>query len=99
MGAGTYALARRGNVWAVLPARTRTAINGMVGMVGVQAALGISTLLCYVPISLAACHQAGSLVLLTLTGVGLHSLRGIPMAATHVAAGALPATALVGGAG
>eukprot|EP00622_Pseudochattonella_farcimen_P004870 FR740374.1.p1 GENE.FR740374.1~~FR740374.1.p1 ORF type:complete len:268 (+),score=8.75 FR740374.1:66-806(+) len=82
--AGTYALARRGAVWALLPTRTRAAMNGMVAMVGVQAALGVSTLLLYVPISLAACHQAGSLVLLTLTGVGLHSLPGVPLKASHI---------------
>ena len=45
--AGTYGLARRGNVWAVLPSQTRVALNGLVGMVSAQAALGISTLLLY----------------------------------------------------
>ena len=55
--AGTFLLASRNGIWTVLPAFTRTAMTGALGMVGVQVALGISTLLLYVPIELAAAHQ------------------------------------------
>jgi cytochrome c oxidase assembly protein subunit 15 len=40
-----------------------------------QMSLGIATLLHYVPISLAACHQLGSLVVLTTGIYSAHSLR------------------------
>ena len=40
-----------------------------------QMSLGIATLLNYVPISLAACHQLGSLVVLTSGIYSAHSLR------------------------
>lgn len=39
-----------------------------------QVGLGITTLLLYVPIPLAAIHQAGSLVLLTFITTLIHSL-------------------------
>lgn len=48
-----------------LPSRARLAVNTLVGMSFVQVGLGISTLLCYVPVSLAALHQSGSLALLS----------------------------------
>jgi len=71
----TLVAARRGQVWAVLPSETKTALIATVGMAGAQVALGISTLLLYVPIPLAAAHQAGSLVLLTLLSWSVHSMR------------------------
>ena len=39
-------------------------------------ALGISTLLLYVPVSLGSAHQAGALTLMSLAVAALHSLRG-----------------------
>jgi cytochrome c oxidase assembly protein subunit 15 len=71
----TLVAARRGQVWAVLPSETKTALAATVGMAGAQVALGISTLLLYVPIPLAAAHQAGSLVLLTLLSWSVHSMK------------------------
>ncbi len=67
-------------LWAVsrrapLHPRGRLAINAMLGMVGVQVGLGISTLLYFVPTPLAASHQAGSLTLLTFAVWFLHELR------------------------
>eukprot|EP01034_Spumella_vulgaris_P025595 gene25595-32067_t len=60
--------------WSALPRVSQRAFHAVVGMVGLQVALGISTLLMYVPVPLAAVHQAGSLVLLTfITGL-VHSL-------------------------
>jgi len=48
-----------------LPSRARLAVNSLVAMSFVQVTLGISTLLLYVPVSLAAVHQSGSLALLS----------------------------------
>ncbi|EGG02756.1 uncharacterized protein MELLADRAFT_49716 [Melampsora larici-populina 98AG31] len=57
-----------------LPPTTSLWIRSMLGMVSIQVGLGISTLVYLVPTSLAAAHQAGSLVLLSLsiaTGISL----------------------------
>mmetsp|Transcript_12973 Transcript_12973/g.21291 ORF Transcript_12973/g.21291 Transcript_12973/m.21291 type:complete len:442 (-) Transcript_12973:346-1671(-) len=87
----TYAAARRGPVWGALPADARRSLAGLAGMVGVQASLGVATLLSHVPIELAATHQAGSLVLLGLGTKFVHSMRFA--AARHTAAAAAAATA------
>ena len=58
-----------------LPGALRWRAHLLLGMIGVQIALGISTLLLHVPIALASLHQAGALVLLTLTLYLLHGLR------------------------
>ena len=59
-----------------LPEEARWPIDLAAGMVAIQVMLGISTLLLVVPIPLAACHQAGAVMVLTLTLWALHSLRG-----------------------
>ncbi len=82
--AGTLVAARRGQVWTVLPAETRKALTVTVGMAGAQVALGISTLLMYVPVPLAAAHQAGSLVLLSLLSWSVHSLKFVKMSPATV---------------
>ncbi len=51
---------------ANLPRRTRWGLHFLVIALGIQITLGISTLLLYVPVPLAAAHQAGALVLLTI---------------------------------
>jgi len=83
----TYAAARQGNLWAVLPQPAKRSLNAMAAMVGVQISLGVATLLNYVPIELAASHQAGSLVLLGLGTRFLHSMKFVtfPAAATATA--------------
>lgn len=48
-----------------LTPRAKIALNSLITMSFIQVGLGISTLLLYVPISLAALHQSGSLVLLS----------------------------------
>lgn len=48
-----------------LPKASRRAMTAVVGLVGVQVVLGISTLIYLVPTPVAAMHQAGSLALLT----------------------------------
>lgn len=52
-------------VATALPKAGRKGMLGVVHLVSLQVALGISTLLYLVPIPLAAAHQAGSLALLT----------------------------------
>lgn len=60
-----FAYSRRGKVAAAMPTDVRKGMLGVVHLVSVQVALGISTLIYMVPIPLAAAHQAGALALLT----------------------------------
>jgi heme a synthase len=64
-----------GALWRALPSFSRVALNAVAGMSAIQVGLGITTLLLYVPIPLAATHQAGSLVLLTCITCAAHSLK------------------------
>lgn len=57
-----------------LPPALRRRAHLLLGMIGIQVTLGISTLLLHVPVALASAHQAGALVLLTLTLYLLHGL-------------------------
>eukprot|EP01138_Halocafeteria_seosinensis_P011723 gb/GECG01011980.1/.p1 GENE.gb/GECG01011980.1/~~gb/GECG01011980.1/.p1 ORF type:complete len:433 (+),score=26.50 gb/GECG01011980.1/:1-1299(+) len=66
--------ARRPSTWKYLPSRAQTALKAMGGMTVAQVSMGIGTLLLYVPIPLAACHQAGSLV---VWSTGLWLLHGL----------------------
>eukprot|EP00116_Pleurobrachia_bachei_P001447 sb/3461709/ len=58
----------------VIPGRARFACNALMAMGWVQVGLGVSTLLLHVPTWLAATHQQGSLVLLTLATWMFHEL-------------------------
>lgn len=58
-----------------LPNRVRYALHALLAMLAIQVALGIATLLFIVPVPLAAAHQAGALVLLTLALFVNHGLR------------------------
>jgi cytochrome c oxidase assembly protein subunit 15 len=69
-----FAYARTGRVAAVLPKNAKKGSLGLVHLVSLQAALGISTLIYMVPIPLAAAHQAGSLAVLTGALVLAHRL-------------------------
>ncbi len=67
-------------VWAAarrspLPAGPRRAIGLMAAMAVLQVALGIATLLLVVPVPLAAAHQAGAVILLSLILWGRHEVR------------------------
>ncbi|MBW0487988.1 hypothetical protein O181_027703 [Austropuccinia psidii MF-1] len=65
----------------LLPVSTLHFARGMMAMAAVQVGLGISTLVYLVPTGLAAAHQAGSLLLLTLSlGTGLSLRRPSPQA-------------------
>lgn len=57
---------RRPSIAMHIPANALRAIKATMHMAFLQVALGISTLVYLVPIPLAAAHQAGSLVLLSL---------------------------------
>jgi cytochrome c oxidase assembly protein subunit 15 len=57
-----------------LPARTRWGFHILLFILGIQITLGISTLLLFVPVSLAATHQAGALILLTASLFVSHEL-------------------------
>jgi cytochrome c oxidase assembly protein subunit 15 len=82
--AATLGLASRGAVWQALPVVARTSLVGMGAMVGVQVALGVTTLLMYVPLELAAAHQLGSLVLLSFSTAAAHTLAGVAFPAGRV---------------
>lgn len=58
-----------------LPNRVHYALHALLAMLAIQVALGIATLLYIVPVPLAAAHQAGALVLLTLALFVNHGLR------------------------
>lgn len=70
-----YAVKMRG---VILPPRARLALNTLVGMAFVQVGMGIGTLLLYVPVSLAALHQSGSLALLSFAIWFANELKRIP---------------------
>lgn len=57
------------------PRRARLAADLLLGATVVQIALGISTLLLFVPVPLAAAHQAGALLVFTAALFLVHSLR------------------------
>ena len=53
--------------WIVLVERARKVVNGMLIIIFLQVVLGITTLLLAVPTPLAAIHQVGAVLLLTMT--------------------------------
>ncbi len=61
-----------------LTARARHAIWLLLGMLALQIALGIATLLLHVPVWLAAAHQGGAVVLLSAALLVNHALRSPP---------------------
>lgn len=69
-----FAYARTGKVAAALPKNAKKGTTGLVHLVLMQAALGITTLIYMVPIPVAAAHQAGSLAVLTGALVLAHRL-------------------------
>jgi len=62
---------------AGLPKPVRAALHGLAAVALLQVALGIATLLLVVPIALAAAHQAGAVLLLTVAVVFRHTLRRV----------------------
>jgi cytochrome c oxidase assembly protein subunit 15 len=70
-----FLYARRGQVAAAIPRNAKKGVNGLLHLTLAQVALGISTLIYMVPLSLAALHQAGALAVLTGSLVLGHRLR------------------------
>ncbi|MDQ2802809.1 MAG: COX15/CtaA family protein [Pseudomonadota bacterium] len=69
-----------GAAWRTPLARgARAAVLALAGLVMLQYALGVATLLLVVPVSLAAAHQANAVLALTAALVALHALRPAPM--------------------
>lgn len=58
-----------------LPKRARLGFHLLLAMVMIQVTLGISTLLLHVPVSLAATHQGGALMLFTIALFTNHALK------------------------
>ncbi len=65
----------QGKLWEALPAETKRALHLQGAAVTTQIALGISTLLLYVPIPLAVAHQVGALGVLGSNVWVTHVLR------------------------
>lgn len=70
-----FAYSRTGRVAAAMPKDVKKGVFGMVHLVSLQVALGITTLIYMVPVPLGALHQAGALALLTGALVLGHRLR------------------------
>lgn len=70
---------------------THTALSAVLSMTFFQAALGISTLVLQVPLLLALAHQAGALILFTLTIWFAHTQHGALTPTTRIASPSLHA--------
>ncbi len=72
-------LAAVARLWPASAGAPRRALAAMAGLVGLQYALGVATLLLVVPIPLAVLHQAVAILLLsaTLTSLYLHRTRAL----------------------
>ena len=68
-------LKTRGSGGSALPAGARRCIDLVLGVTATQFALGIWTLLEYVPVPLGSAHQANALNLFTAVLLALHALR------------------------
>jgi len=73
-----YVYARRYK-WNNMPRPARGGFNALLGLASLQVTLGITTLLTYVPVPLAASHQAGAVSLLTAAIVLLRILGRKPL--------------------
>lgn len=62
----------------ILPPQARLAVNFLMGVAMMQVTLGVTTLVYFVPVPLAAAHQSGSLTLLSMSIWLLHALRRVP---------------------
>ena len=58
-----------------LVGRAKLGLNLMLGMVAIQFALGVATLLMVVPVSLGVAHQGGAMILFSIALFTLHALR------------------------
>ncbi|CAG9766770.1 unnamed protein product [Ceutorhynchus assimilis] len=80
---GTSTLALITSLWwlsrrRILPRRAYLATSALLAVGYLQVALGITTLLTYVPVPVAASHQSGSLLLLSTAVWLTHELKKLP---------------------
>lgn len=75
LSVAAYGLMPGGNAVLLLTPQVRNGLYAVGLATAGQFTLGISTLLCYVPISLAAAHQLGSIVVFTSGIYLVHALR------------------------
>lgn len=61
-----------------LPRSTRIALHTLFATASAQVVLGITTLLTFVPVPLAASHQAGAVTLMSVAAWLVHELRRLP---------------------
>ena len=83
---GTVFLLWAAGLRADLPKPACNALHALLAIAILQVALGISTLLLVVPIPLAAPHQAGAVLLLTVAVVFRHTLRAAAVMDARAAA-------------
>jgi cytochrome c oxidase assembly protein subunit 15 len=90
-GARLRASLAAANLSSLLTPQVTRGLHVMCGVTVAQVTLGISTLMLYVPVHLAACHQLGSLALLTSGLFLTHSLRYLGTAVRSSSKGGLEA--------
>lgn len=78
-----FAYSRTGKVAQALPKDAKKGALGLMHLVSLQVALGISTLIYLVPVPLAAAHQAGSLAVLSGALILAHRLH-VPQPTTRM---------------
>ena len=71
---------------STLPQRTQFAFHTLLGVVLAQVTLGIVTLLLIIPVPIAAAHQAGALVLFTVSLWVVHELGGTKQVSKSISA-------------
>lgn len=80
--AGVLSMWRYGSQLAALPPAARLMLHALAAATAGQVALGITTLLTYVPVELGAAHQAGAMVLFTLMLGLLYTIKPAPSLGT-----------------
>ena len=80
---GSMAVWKYGTGMSSLPRTPRLLLHALALGTGCQVALGVTTLLTHVPVSLGSAHQAGALSLFTISLALIHSLRPPTISAAH----------------
>lgn len=80
--AGVMGMWRYGAQMPGLPPAARLCLHALAAATAAQVALGITTLLTYVPVPLGAAHQGGAMVLFTLMLGLLYSIKPAPSLGT-----------------
>ncbi|PSC75229.1 cytochrome c oxidase assembly COX15 [Micractinium conductrix] len=80
--AGVVSMWRYGTQLPALPRASRLVLHALAAATACQVALGITTLLTYVPVPLGAAHQGGAMVLFTLMLGLLYTIKPTPSLGT-----------------